>query len=202
MIVPVGAWVLQDACRQGATWHHQGHRFTVSVNVSAKQLDRDRIIGDVHGALSTSGFDADMLILELTETALMHDVEGMITRLLLLKALGVRIAIDDFGTGYSSLGYLRQFPIDVLKIDRSFISGIANTTESAALVHTLVQLGKVLGLDTIAEGVETDDQRMRLKAEKVDIGQGFLFARPLDVDGVDQLLKVSGGKPEASTAVR
>jgi diguanylate cyclase (GGDEF)-like protein len=198
IIVPVGAWVLQEACRQGARWHEQGHRFTVSVNVSARQIERDRIIDDVHDALRVSGFDPGSLILELTETALMHDAEGTIIRLELLKALGVRIAIDDFGTGYSSLGYLRQFPIDVLKIDRSFVSGIADTTESAALVHTLVQLGKVLGLETIAEGIETDDQRIRLEDEQVDTGQGFLFARPLSVDDVDRLLGASAGKPGAS----
>ena len=198
LIVPVGAWVLQDACRQGAKWHQQGYRFTVSVNVAARQLERDQIVDDVQDALSASGFDPGGLILELTETTLMHDVEETVARLRQLKALGVRIAIDDFGTGYSSLGYLRQFPIDVLKIDRSFVSGIADTAESAALVHTLVQLGKVLGLDTIAEGVETDDQRMWLKAEKVDIGQGFLFARPLGVEDVDRLLEVSAGKPEVS----
>jgi diguanylate cyclase (GGDEF)-like protein len=198
IIIPVGAWVLQEACRQGARWHEQGYRFTVSVNVSARQLERDRIIDDVHHALRLSEFDPGSLILELTETALMHDVQGTIVRLELLKALGVRIAIDDFGTGYSSLAYLRQFPIDVLKIDRSFVSGIADTTESAALVHTLVQLGKVLGLETIAEGIETDDQRIRLEDEQVDTGQGFLFARPLSVDDVDRFLGASAGKPGTS----
>jgi diguanylate cyclase (GGDEF)-like protein len=201
LIVPVGAWVLQDACRQGATWHSQGYRFTVSVNVSARQLERDRLVDDVHGALSTSGFDPGSLILELTETTLMSNVEGNVARLELLKALGVRIAIDDFGTGYSSLVYLRQFPIDVLKIDRSFVSAIGDSTESAALVHTLVQLGKVLGLETIAEGIESNDQRRRLKVEKVDTGQGFLFARPLDVKDVDRLLKDSAGRPDLSVAM-
>jgi EAL domain-containing protein (putative c-di-GMP-specific phosphodiesterase class I) len=115
---------------------------------------------------------------------------------MLLKALGVRVAIDDFGTGYSSLAYLRQFPIDILKIDRSFVSGIADSKESEALVHTLVQLGKVLGIETIAEGVETNDQRSRLETEHVDTGQGFLFARPLDVADLDRLLLDSAGKPE------
>ncbi|MGA2836680.1 MAG: EAL domain-containing protein [Acidimicrobiales bacterium] len=198
IIVPVGAWVLLEACRQGARWHEQGHRFTVSVNVSARQLERDRIVDDVDHALRLSGFDPGSLVLELTETALMHDVEGTIVRLELLKGLGVRVAVDDFGTGYSSLAYLRQFPIDVLKIDRSFVSGIADTTESAALVHTLVQLGKVLGLETIAEGIETDDQRTRLEDEQVDTGQGFLFARPLDVDDVDRLLDGATEKSRAS----
>ena len=189
LIVAVGGWVLEEACRQGAAWHAQGYRFSISVNVSARQLERDRIVDDVSGALAASGFDPGQLILELTETTLMNDVDATIARLGLLKALGVRLAVDDFGTGYSSLAYLRRFPIDVLKIDRSFVSGLADSNESAALVHTLVQLGKVLGLETIAEGIEDDDQRERLQAEQVDTGQGFLFARPLDVEAVGQFLK-------------
>lgn len=196
LIIQVGAWVLQEACRQGAIWLDRGHQFAVSVNISGKQLERDRLITDVQDAITMSGFDPNELILELTETSLMHDSSSTLSRLLLLKSLGVRIAIDDFGTGYSSLAYLRQFPIDILKIDRSFVSGIADSTESAALVHTLVQLGKVLGIETIAEGVETDDQRDRLESERVDIGQGFLFARPLAVEDLDRLLLESSGKPE------
>jgi diguanylate cyclase (GGDEF)-like protein len=201
LIAQVGRWVLQDACRQGATWHCQGHRFTVAVNVSAVQLERDRIIDDVHGALTASGFDPGMLTLELTETALMDDVRATLVRLELLKAVGVRIAVDDFGTGYSSLAYLRQIPIDVLKIDHSFVSGIAISSESAAIVHTLVQLGKLLGLETIAEVIENNDQVIRLRAEGVDTGQGFLFAGPLDVEAVDRLLKDSADKPDAVRVV-
>ena len=195
-IIDVGAWVLHEACRQGALWQGRGYRFTISVNISAKQLERDRLVTDVREAISLSGFDPNELILELTETALMHDSGSTLSRLMLLKALGVRVAIDDFGTGYSSLAYLRQFPIDILKIDRSFVSGIADSRESAALVHTLVQLGKVLGIETIAEGVETNDQRSRLENENVDTGQGFLFARPLAVKDLDRLLLDSAGKPE------
>ncbi len=188
LIVPVGRWVLEMACRQGAIWRSQHRTLTVSVNVSAVQLERDRIIDDVTRVLDTCGLDPATLILELTETALMNDVQASLARLKRLKALGVGIAIDDFGTGYSSLAYLRQFPIDVLKIDQSFVSGIAESSESAAIVHTLVQLGKVLGLKMIAEGIENHDQLERLRSEGIDIGQGFLFARPLDVAAVDQLL--------------
>jgi diguanylate cyclase (GGDEF)-like protein/PAS domain S-box-containing protein len=191
LIVPVGEWVLREACKQGAAWHRQGHRIKVSVNISAVQLERDRIIDDVHNALTESGLPPAALILELTETTLMHDVEETLIRLKLLKTLGVSLAIDDFGTGYSSLAYLRQFPIDVLKIDQTFVSGVADTKESAAIVHTLVQLGKVLGLETVAEGVECDEQRKKLEAEDVNVGQGFLFARPLNVEAVDQLLNTS-----------
>jgi EAL domain-containing protein (putative c-di-GMP-specific phosphodiesterase class I) len=128
----------------------------------------------------------------------MHDVEATIPRLKALKELGVHLAIDDFGTGYSSLAYLRQFPVDILKIDRSFVSGVTDTSEAAALVHTLVQLGKALGLETIAEGVETDEQRRHLVTEQVDTGQGFLFAHPLEVEAVDRLLNEWDGEPEGS----
>jgi diguanylate cyclase (GGDEF)-like protein/PAS domain S-box-containing protein len=200
LIVPVGEWVLHEACRQGAEWHRQGHRIAMSVNISGVQLERDRIIDDVHGALSASGFDPSKLILELTETTLMNDVEATVIRLNLLKALGVNLAIDDFGTGYSSLAYLRQFPIDVLKIDQSFVSGVANTKESAAIVHTLVQLGKVLALETVAEGIESEDQRILLQAEDVNIGQGYLFARPLEVEAVERLLKGTVSKPARAAA--
>jgi EAL domain-containing protein (putative c-di-GMP-specific phosphodiesterase class I) len=189
LIVPVGAWVLEEACRQGAAWQARGHHFTVSVNVSAKQLEQDRIVDDVKVALLTSGFDPNLLILELTETALMDDVDQAIDRLRRLKGLGVRLAIDDFGTGYSSLSYLRQFPIDILKIDRSFVSGILDSVEAGALVHTLVELGKILKLETIAEGVEDDDQRRHLQRENVDTGQGFLFSRPLDASAVDAFIE-------------
>ena len=171
------------------------------MNISGVQLERDRIIDDVQGALSASGFEPSKLILELTETTLMHDVEATVVRLKLLKALGVGLAIDDFGTGYSSLAYLRQFPIDVLKIDQSFVSGVAKTKESAAIVHTLVQLGKVLDLETVAEGIESNDQRRLLQAEDVNIGQGYLFARPLEVNEIDKLLKTAVAKPEAAGAL-
>ena len=179
LIVPVGLWVLQEACRQGATWIRDGLHLSLSVNISAKQLERDRIVDDVNTVLASSGYPAQLLSLELTETTLMNDADETIERLHLLKTLGIRLAIDDFGTGYSSMAYLRQFPIDVIKIDRSFISNVVDTVEAASLVHTLVQLGKDLGLRIIAEGVETDEQRQKLIAEETDAAQGYLFARPL-----------------------
>ena len=197
LIVSVGQWVLHEACRQGVEWRDKGRAMPMSVNLSAIQLERDRIIDDVHGALSTSGFDPGMLILELTESSLMNDVEATLARLNLLKTLGIRLAIDDFGTGYSSLAYLRQFPIDILKIDQSFVSGMAETKESAAIVHTLVQLGKVLGLTTVAEGVESPEQRDRLRAEGVNVGQGYLFSRPLDAADVETLWDEAVVVPES-----
>jgi diguanylate cyclase (GGDEF)-like protein len=191
LIVPVGRWVLEEACRQGAIWEGQGHRMAVAVNISARQLDRDQIVDDVQRALTTSGFDPTLCVLELTETTLMHNVADTVVRLTRLKALGVRLAVDDFGTGYSSMAYLRRFPVDMLKIDRSFVSGIADTPEAPALIRTMVELGKALGLETVAEGVETDAQRAHLTAQRVDTAQGFLFARPLDVEAVNRLLEDS-----------
>jgi EAL domain-containing protein (putative c-di-GMP-specific phosphodiesterase class I) len=156
--------------------------------VSARQLDADELIDDVRAALDASGLDPATLTLEVTETTLMSDTDAASKRLHLLKQLGVLIAIDDFGTGYSSLAYLRQFPADVLKIDRSFVSAMDSTNESTALIHTLVQLGKSLHIQTLAEGIEDREQLHTLQREHCDHGQGFLFSRPLDVEALEQFL--------------
>jgi diguanylate cyclase (GGDEF)-like protein len=198
LIKPVGTWILNTACRQGATWASQGHPLTMAVNISSVQLDDGAIVDIVNDALVSSGLDPALLILELTETTLMHDVQTSAAKLKSLKSTGVRVAIDDFGTGYSSLAYLRQFPIDILKIDQSFVRGLSETTESAAIVHTLVQLGKLLGLTTVAEGIETDDQWTSLEAEGVDFGQGFLFSRPLEAEAIVPLLGNIAEKTERS----
>jgi diguanylate cyclase (GGDEF)-like protein len=188
LIVPIGRWVLQEACRQAAHWYGEGHRIGMAVNVSGRQLDDDELVNDVRGALQESGVNPATLTLEITETTLMRDADATARRLRSLKQLGVCIAIDDFGTGYSSLAYLRQFPVDALKIDRSFISGIAGSKGSAALIHTLVQLGKTLDIETLAEGIEEQSQLETLQREHCDHGQGFLFSRPLDVDAVEKFL--------------
>ncbi len=188
LIVALGRWVLQEACRQGAALHRSGHLITMSVNMSARQLESDTLVADVGRVLYTSGFDPHALVLEITETTIMRDTSLMVDRLIALKGLGVRIAIDDFGTGYSSLAYLRQFPIDVLKIDRSFISSLATTRDSSMLIHTLVQFGKTLGLETIAEGIEEEGQIDPLLAEQCDTGQGFLYGRPLSPAQLDIFL--------------
>jgi diguanylate cyclase (GGDEF)-like protein len=198
MIVDVGRWVLQEACRQGAHWHARGHRIDVSVNVSARQLDTDQLIEDISCALEASGFDARSLIIEITETAIMRNVSAVVPRLAALKAIGVRIAIDDFGTGYSSLAYLQQFPVDTLKIDRSFISTMADSPESGALIRTLVQLGKTLGLETLAEGIEESAQYSQLERDQCDSGQGYLYARPLEPDAVEAFLMARSGINVAS----
>jgi diguanylate cyclase (GGDEF)-like protein len=188
LIVEVGAWVLEEACRQTAAWRHHGHEIDVAVNVSARQLEADRLVDDVRRALALADLPATALVVEITETTIMRDTEATIARLRELKALGVRLAVDDFGTGYSSLAYLRQFPVDSLKIDRSFISGLGDSTDAAALVHTLVDLGKALGLTTLAEGIEDADQYARLRSESCDRGQGFLVSRPLRPDDLEAFL--------------
>jgi diguanylate cyclase (GGDEF)-like protein/PAS domain S-box-containing protein len=200
LIAPIGRWVLQEACRQAALWHSHGRNIGMSVNVSAYQLDRDGLERDVQGALADSGVEPSMLTLEITETALMHDIDAATERLKALKALGVRIAIDDFGTGHSSLAYLRKFPVDALKIDRSFIAGIASSDASAAIIRTLVQLGKTLGIETLAEGIEQPAQLAKLQEEQCDKGQGFMFARPLEVDAVEAFLDATGAGPTRALA--
>jgi diguanylate cyclase (GGDEF)-like protein len=189
LIIPVGRWVLQEACRQAMVWRQGGQGMRMSVNASARQLDADSLLDDVRQALEMSGLPADDLIIEITETSLMRNTSGAQKQLTALKSLGVRIAIDDFGTGYSSLSYLQQFPVDSLKIDKSFIAGMAKSPEGDALIHTLMQLGKALHLETLAEGIEESAQLSQLQTESCDVGQGFLFARPLPADEVQVFFK-------------
>src|ERR1019366_1517965 len=189
LIIDVGTWVLNEACRQAAQWRESGHAIGVAVNVSGRQLDTDELIAGVRRALSGSGLDAGALTLEVTETTLMRNPEATARRLSAMKKLGVRIAIDDFGTGYSSLAHLQQFPVDALKIDRSFISGLTDNQEGETLLHTLVQLGKDLSIETLAEGIEQPQELTVLQGEQCDSGQGFLFARPLDVDAAEAFLR-------------
>jgi diguanylate cyclase (GGDEF)-like protein len=198
LIVDIGRWVLQQACAQAAEWREAGYPVGIAVNVSARQLDSDRILTDVHDALADSGLDPEALTLEITETTLMRDAKETLRRLTAIKGLGVRIAIDDFGTGYSSLGHLRQFPVDALKIDRSFITGLAHNLEGESLIHTLVQLGKALSIETIAEGIEQPNELSLLQDEQCDGGQGFLFARPLDVPATEAFLKKWIANPSAA----
>ncbi|HTZ09655.1 MAG TPA: EAL domain-containing protein, partial [Acidimicrobiales bacterium] len=189
LIVDVGRWVLFEACLQAAEWHRRGHRVSMSVNVSMRQLEIPSFVDDIEEALELSGLDATSLVVEITESTLMRDADATIGRLRQIKALGVRVAIDDFGTGYSSLAYLRQFPVDALKIDRSFIANMADSPESSALIHTLVELGRTLGLETLAEGIEDDEQLRTLQHEHCDRGQGFLFSRPIEAAAVEAFLE-------------
>jgi diguanylate cyclase (GGDEF)-like protein len=189
LIVDVGRWVLEQACRQGAQWRQAGHSVGMAVNVSARQLETDQFITDVRDALSHSGLTAKALTLEITETALMRDPEETARRLRAIKELGVRVAIDDFGTGYSSFAHLQRFPVDALKIDRSFIFQLAENPEGETLLRTLVKLGKALSMETVAEGIEGQYQLSLLREEQCDSGQGYLFARPLTVCAADAFLE-------------
>jgi diguanylate cyclase (GGDEF)-like protein len=189
LITEVGKWVLEEACAQGAAWRAAGYEIGMAVNVSGRQLDSDEFIADIEGALSRSGLDAGALTIEITETTLMRNVEETARRLTEAKHLGVRIAIDDFGTGYSSLAHLQRFPVDALKIDQSFISGMRHNQEGETLLHTLVQLGKALSIETFAEGIEQQHELSLLRDQNCDSGQGFLFARPLDVAATESFLR-------------
>jgi diguanylate cyclase (GGDEF)-like protein len=201
LIVEVGKWVLEGACRQGAKWREAGHEIGMAVNVSARQLDTDELVSEVHDALTQSGLEPGALTLEIAETSLMHNAEQTARRLAAIKALGVRLAIDDFGTGYSSLAHLQQFPVDALKIDRSFISGLTdNQEEGEALLHELVQLGKSLSIETLAEGIEHQRELSLLQDEQCDSGQGFLFARPLDAAATEAFLRDSASTTTSAVA--
>ena len=188
MIVDVGRWVLHQACAQAASWHQQGLRTYMSVNVSMRQLETESLVDHVEEALAASDLEPSLLVIEVTESTLMRDAHATVSRLRRLKEIGVMIAVDDFGTGYSSLAYLRQFPVDVLKIDRSFISEMNGTPDAAALIHTLVELGRTLGLSTIAEGIEDHSQLEGLRNERCDSGQGFIFSRPVEPAEIEALL--------------
>jgi diguanylate cyclase (GGDEF)-like protein len=197
LIAEVGKWVLDRACAQAAAWREAGHPIAVAVNVSARQLDSDEITADIEEALAESGLDPEALTIEVTETTLMRNAEETARRLVAIKALGVRIAIDDFGTGYSSLGHLQRFPVDALKIDRSFIAGLKSNQEGETLIRSLVQLGKALSIETFAEGIEQQHELSLLRDEACDSGQGFLFARPLDADAAETFLEGWSGEPVA-----
>jgi diguanylate cyclase (GGDEF)-like protein len=193
LIVQAGRWVLDSACKQAAVWRRNGYPLNISINASARQLERHEFVEEVRVALQRSALEPTSLTIEITETVLMRKPDETARLLGELKALGVRIAVDDFGTGYSSLAYLRQFPVDSLKIDRTFITGLSLSREAHALTHTLIQLGKSLGLQTVAEGVEQHSQVRELQREGCDMAQGFLFARPLAPDVVESFLSDSNG---------
>ncbi len=191
LVVPLGRFVMEQACAHAATWQDHGRPFGVSLNVSPLQIGRPSFADEVRRVLARTGLDPAALTLEITETSLLRDAEQTIAALSALKALGVRLSVDDFGTGYSSLGYLRQFPIDAIKIDRSFVTRADDTAESGAIVHALVRLGKELGIETIAEGIESTTQLDRVCHEGCDSGQGYFLARPLDPADVHALVTQS-----------
>jgi EAL domain-containing protein (putative c-di-GMP-specific phosphodiesterase class I)/anti-sigma regulatory factor (Ser/Thr protein kinase) len=181
LVVPLGDWVLQEACRELARRDPRGG-LRLSVNLSARQLGVPELIDTVRDVLDETGLDPSRLCLEITESVLMDDVQSSIDALLDLKALGVRLAIDDFGTGYSSLSYLRRFPVDVVKLDRSFVAGLGVDSAATAIVAAVVNLAHALGIVVVAEGVETEAQLVALRALRCDRAQGYYWNRPLPAD--------------------
>lgn len=183
MVVAIGRWVLNEACQQAMRWSApSGDLPSVSVNIAAKQLDDDSLVDDTRYALLASNLDPHRLILEITESDVMRDPGDALRKLEALKALGVRLAIDDFGTGYSSLSHLQYFPVDELKIDRSFITRIEQGDRDAAFVRTMVALAKSLSVEVVAEGIEDALQHQYLHSVGCDIGQGYLYSRPLNTE--------------------
>jgi diguanylate cyclase (GGDEF)-like protein/PAS domain S-box-containing protein len=196
LIVPIGGWVLRHACRQTEIWRQaQGRDLTIAVNVSARQLQDPGLVDEIATALRDSGLDPGALVLEITESATVEDTEGVITRLEELKGLGVDLAIDDFGTGYSSLSYLRRFPVDQLKVDRSFVAGVATSSEDRAIVASVIDLAHALEISVVAEGVETVDQLGQLCEMHCDLAQGFHWPLPAEARAVDEWLAVLYGPP-------
>jgi len=190
LIVPIGRWVLREACRQARLWQDRfpsDPPISINVNISARQFSDPRLVADVASAVRDSGIPASSLILEITESLLIREADGTVSKLRAIRAMGVRLAIDDFGTGYSSLSYLQRFPLDVLKIDRAFVEGVGNA-EGSALIRSIVDIGRSLRLSTVAEGIERPEQPAQLLALQCDLGQGFLMNRPQDAGAIDAFL--------------
>lgn len=201
MVTDLGRIVLGAACSQAARWRFADRGLSLSVNLSARQLASAGLLDDVAGALERSGLPASCLVVEVTESTIMLDVAAAGRRLQELRDLGVRIAIDDFGTGYSSLSYLRRLPVDVLKIDRSFVSDLQDSDAAAAIVRSLIVLGRTLGCELIAEGVEKEGELEVLRAQRCSKAQGFLFSRPLAAEQLEALLDQAGpGRPRLEVA--
>jgi diguanylate cyclase (GGDEF)-like protein len=194
LIVDIGEWVLRRACAQGKKWQDMGFSFYLAVNVSAVQFGQPRLLEIVRRALSETGMAPHALQLEITESVLMQDAESAIGMLRAFKGMGVQISVDDFGTGYSSLSYLKRFPIDVLKIDKSFVNDLPDDEEDAAIVRAIIALAHSLRLTTVAEGVETEAQVRFLKAESCDRFQGYHFSRPIDVAAMEARLNTENQK--------
>jgi EAL domain-containing protein (putative c-di-GMP-specific phosphodiesterase class I) len=190
LINEIGEWVLREACRQSREWQDRGIAARrMAVNLSARQFADKAFLDTVSRVLQETGLEAKWLELEITESQVMRQTEGVIQLLNQLSDMGVHLAIDDFGTGYSSLSYLKRLPIQTLKIDQSFIRDITIDPNDAAIVVAIISMAHSLGLETIAEGVETAGQLALLRAQNCRVGQGFYFSVPLAADNVYQLLR-------------
>jgi EAL domain-containing protein (putative c-di-GMP-specific phosphodiesterase class I) len=196
LIVPLGLFVAREACQQAALWRSRfpdQRPLTMSVNLSALQLLRPDLVDRIAEILEETGLDGSDLYLEITESAIMRDEAAATAAFSRLRDLGVRIHLDDFGTGYSSLAALHRYPVDALKIDHSFVSAIGTSSQKAEIVHTITTLAHQLGMDVIAEGVETTEQLKRLGEMGCDYGQGFLFSKPVPSDVIEAILSVKPG---------
>jgi diguanylate cyclase (GGDEF)-like protein/PAS domain S-box-containing protein len=203
LIIPIGQWVLEEACRQVAVWQVEfpiKPTLMLSVNLSPRQFQQPNLAEQVSCALREAGLAPTCLKLEITEGVIMRDVEATNKTLVELKELGVQIAIDDFGTGYSSLAYLKRLPLDILKIDRSFISGIGHNPEDTAIVRAIISMAKSLHLSVTGEGIETAEQAALLRGWACDLGQGYYFSRPLDTSALTELLRTTGRTSDPAQA--
>ena len=199
LIIPLGFWVLKEACRQMYCWQVKFNDLTdwkISVNISSKQLALPNFVTQVKQILWETNLDPHNLKLEITETSLVEDTQQTIAILKELRSLGIEFSLDDFGTGYSSLGYLHQFPFDTLKIDRSFVASVGDNAEKLGIVRAIVTLARNLGMNTIAEGIETVNQLAKLKALKCEYGQGFYLSKPLDREIVEGLIAADLATPQ------
>jgi len=190
LILPLGQWIIEEACRQQASWARRFPKqpLMMSLNLSGRQLTQPGLAEIVRSAIETTGADPHMIVCEITETMLLHDVETAGATLHELKSIGVRVALDDFGTGYSSLTYLCRFPIDIVKVDRSFVSQLGTATPDATIVEMVVNLARTMQLDVVAEGVETERQQRLLKAIGCPLGQGYLFAKPCSAADLERAI--------------
>lgn len=198
LIIHIGRWMMQEACRQMDAWHRQSpvnRQLTLSVNLSGKQLTQADLLDQIEAILNETGLSARALRLEITETVVMENADSAAAAFERLRKMGVRLSIDDFGTGYSSLGYLHRFPFDTLKIDRSFVGSIGRSDENLEIVHTITKLAHNLGMEVVAEGVEREEQAILLRSLSCHYGQGFLFSKPLDCAQATQFIElVSSGE--------
>jgi len=178
LIIPIGEWVLKNACNQLRTWHEAGHDIRLSVNISARQFHTLNIVERISEIVQSSGCLPSQICLEVTESAIMEDSKGNIKKLLRLRRMGFSLSIDDFGTGFSSLNYLKQLPISEIKIDRSFVNGLPSNASDKAIVTTIIQMAHNLGMNVVAEGIETEEQLLFLSKNACSVGQGYYFSRP------------------------